>query len=71
MTNPENSHVKVIKTEYVGADAAKKQLTPHQQELVEAIQSFSSWDDLKISSFVWRIIAPITTLKGSGLNLYA
>lgn len=54
MTNPENSHVKVIKTEYVGADAAKKQLTPHQQELVEAIQSFSSWDDFEADVGMFR-----------------
>ena len=33
MTNPQDSHVKVIKTEYVDSAVAKKQLTPQQQEL--------------------------------------
>ncbi len=54
MTTPENSHVKVIKTEYVGAEAAKKQLSAHQQELVEAIQSFSSWDDFEADVGMFR-----------------
>ena len=47
MTNPQDSHVKVIKTEYVDSAVAKKQLTPQQQELKDALNSFSSWDDFE------------------------
>ena len=47
MTTPENSHVKVIKTEYVDNGKVKKNFTPQQQELVDALNSYSSWDDFE------------------------
>ena len=74
MTNPQDSHVKVIKTEYVDSAVAKKQLTPQQQELKDALNSFpvgmisrliSGYLKPKISVCGWKIIAPTIILKGS------
>jgi hypothetical protein len=47
MTSAENSRQKVITTEYVDTAKTKKVFTPQQQELVDALNSYASWDDFE------------------------